>query len=170
MAVEHIDSLCFGRTPIPVIEAYVNMASQTKAWIEGLGGVPKTTHFLTVRYPQITHPSWPNFPGSAAMVNQTVMSPRDDMPNGERLFGLLREHVEKRGIKPITGAPAKELLTNDKGEVIGAIFDGNIHSLGGDFYFDPMLNRAVSVSTAAITEALTNIYGQNALVLELTGR
>ena len=54
-----------------------------------------------------------------------------------------------------------------RGEVIGAIFDGNIHSLGGDFCFDPALNRAVSVSTAAITEALRKVYGQTALVAEL---
>ena len=120
-AVEHIDALCFGRTPIPVIEAYVKAASENAAWIAKLGGVYKTTHFLNVRYPTITHPSWPNFPGSAAMVNQTVMSPRDDQPNGERLFGLLRDHVEKRGVKTFTGAPAQELLTNDKGEVIGAV-------------------------------------------------
>ena len=55
-----------------------------------------------------------------------------------------------------------------RGEVIGAIFDGNIHSLGGDFYYDPALNRAVSVSTAAITEALNKVYGQTALIAELS--
>ena len=50
---------------------------------------------------------------------------------------------------------------------VGAIFDGNIHSLGGDFYYDAALNRAVSVSTAAITEALNKVYGQPALIAEL---
>ncbi len=52
--------------------------------------------------------------------------------------------------------------------MIGAIFDGNIHSLGGEYFFDPKLNRTVSVSTAAMTEALTKVYGRNALVAELT--
>ena len=131
MAVEHIDALCFGRTPIPVIEAYVKMAGQTKAWLEGFGATAKTTHFLNVRYPTITHPSWPNFPGSAAMVNQTVMSPRDDQPNGERLFQLLAEQVNKRGIKAITGAPAKDLITNEAGEVVGATYTkaGQTHTI-----------------------------------------
>ena len=68
----------------------------------------------------------------------------------------------------IIGGNSGSPLINAKGEVIGAIFDGNIHSLGGDFYFDPALNRAVSVSTAAITEALDKIYGQRALLAELT--
>ncbi len=65
-----------------------------------------------------------------------------------------------------SGSPA----INAKGEVVGAIFDGNIHSLGGAFGFDGRLNRAVSVSTAAITEALRTVYDNQALVRELTTR
>jgi hypothetical protein len=52
--------------------------------------------------------------------------------------------------------------------VIGAIFDGNIHSLGGDYFFDENLNRSVSVSTAAISEALDKVYDQKALLAELS--
>jgi V8-like Glu-specific endopeptidase len=63
-----------------------------------------------------------------------------------------------------SGSPA----INAKGEVVGAIFDGNIESLGGAFGFNGRVNRAVSVSTAAITEALKNVYGNQALVTELT--
>jgi hypothetical protein len=69
----------------------------------------------------------------------------------------------------IIGGNSGSPLINAKGEVIGAIFDGNIHSLGGNYYFDEKLNRAVTVSTAAITEALTKVYGQTKLVSELTG-
>jgi hypothetical protein len=67
----------------------------------------------------------------------------------------------------IIGGNSGSPLINARGEVIGAIFDGNIHSLGGSFYYDAALNRAVSVSTAAITEALNKVYGQPALVAEL---
>ena len=56
---------------------------------------------------------------------------------------------------------------NSKGEVIGAAFDGNIHSLGGSIGYDGELNRTVSVSTAAITEALRNVYNQPRLLREL---
>ena len=58
-------------------------------------------------------------------------------------------------------------LINAKGEVIGAIFDGNIYMLGGAFAYDGRLNRAVSVSTAAITEALEKVYQDSELVKEL---
>ena len=65
-----------------------------------------------------------------------------------------------------SGSPA----INARGEVVGAIFDGDIESLGGAFGFDDRVNRAVSVSTAAITEALRNVYGDQALAAELTAR
>ena len=68
----------------------------------------------------------------------------------------------------VIGGNSGSPLINARGEVIGAVFDGNIHSLGGDFYYDPALNRTVSVSTAAISEALDKIYGQKALLAELT--
>ena len=63
-----------------------------------------------------------------------------------------------------SGSPAIDA----QGRVVGAIFDGNIDSLGGAFGFDGRVNRAVSVSTAAITEALRKVYGANDLAKELT--
>ena len=55
-------------------------------------------------------------------------------------------------------------------QVIGAAFDGNIHSLGGNYGYDPVLNRTVVVSTAAVEEALKNIYPAPALLAELKRR
>jgi hypothetical protein len=65
-----------------------------------------------------------------------------------------------------SGSPAIDA----QGRVVGAIFDGNIDSLGGAFGFDGRVNRSVAVSTAAITEALRKVYGANALATELTSR
>ncbi|HEX4183714.1 MAG TPA: S46 family peptidase [Caulobacteraceae bacterium] len=70
----------------------------------------------------------------------------------------------------ITGGNSGSPLINAKGEIIGAMFDGNIHSLGGAFAYDPALNRGVAVTTAAETEALQKVYGETALVKELTAR
>src|SRR5258706_5542436 len=67
----------------------------------------------------------------------------------------------------IIGGNSGSPLINAKAEVVGAIFDGNIHSLGGEYFFDPVLNRSVSVSTSAITEALDKLYDRKALLAEL---
>jgi len=69
----------------------------------------------------------------------------------------------------ITGGNSGSPLIDAKGRVIGAVFDGNIHSLGGSFAYDGALNRGVAVSTAAITEALDKVYGDETLVKELKG-
>ncbi len=70
----------------------------------------------------------------------------------------------------IVGGTSGSPAIDAQGHVIGAAFDGNIHSLGGNFGFDRSLNRSVMVSTAAITEALDKIYGEKALVAELTAQ
>ncbi|HTB66341.1 MAG TPA: S46 family peptidase [Steroidobacteraceae bacterium] len=67
----------------------------------------------------------------------------------------------------IIGGNSGSPIIDAQGHVIGAIFDGNIESLGGDFGFNEKVNRAVAVSTAAITEALEKIYGNQALVADL---
>ena len=67
----------------------------------------------------------------------------------------------------IIGGNSGSPVINAAGEVIGAAFDGNIHSLGGSYGYDGELNRTVTVSTAAITEALRNIYRQPRLLEEL---
>jgi V8-like Glu-specific endopeptidase len=67
----------------------------------------------------------------------------------------------------IIGGNSGSPVINAEGEVIGAAFDGNIHSLGGAFGYDGELNRTVVVSTAAITEALRSVYPNPRLLDEL---
>jgi hypothetical protein len=70
----------------------------------------------------------------------------------------------------IIGGNSGSPLFNQKGEVVGLIFDGNIQSLGGDYGFDPAVNRAVAVTSNAILEALEKVYGATRLVNELKGQ
>ena len=54
--------------------------------------------------------------------------------------------------------------------MIGTAFDGNIHSLGGNYGYDGTINRTVAVSTGAIQEALEKIYPAPLILAELKGR
>ncbi len=58
----------------------------------------------------------------------------------------------------IIGGNSGSPMINQKGEIVGLIFDGNLPSLGGEFFFDPNMNRAVAVHSSAILEALDKIY------------
>jgi hypothetical protein len=56
------------------------------------------------------------------------------------------------------------------GELVGLIFDGNIHSLVLDIAYTEEKARAVAVDARAILEALDEIYGLERLVDEIRGR
>ena len=62
-----------------------------------------------------------------------------------------------------SGSPA----VDRNGALVGAMFDGNIHSLGGYYIFDPALNRTVIIASTAIEEALVKVYGLQRIVDEL---
>jgi hypothetical protein len=70
----------------------------------------------------------------------------------------------------IIGGNSGSPILDRRGEVVGIVFDGNIYSLGGDFGFDPRVNRAVSVDARAIRLALQRVYGVRRLLKELRFR
>jgi len=70
----------------------------------------------------------------------------------------------------IVGGNSGSPMINRNGEIVGLIFDGNIHSLGGAFWFDGRNNRAVAVHSGAILEALNKVYGASDLAREITGQ
>jgi hypothetical protein len=67
----------------------------------------------------------------------------------------------------IIGGNSGSPVINQKGEIVGLIFDGNIQSLGGDYGFDEKVNRAVAVHSEALIHALDKIYGAERIVHEL---
>jgi len=67
----------------------------------------------------------------------------------------------------IIGGNSGSPTLNRAAEFVGLIFDGNLQSLAGDYYFDNTDNRATSVDARAIIEALRTVYHADALVNEL---
>jgi hypothetical protein len=67
----------------------------------------------------------------------------------------------------IVGGNSGSPVFDKDANVVGVVFDGNFQSLGGNFWFDEEVNRAVAVSTEAMVEALRGAYGADALVREM---
>ncbi len=67
----------------------------------------------------------------------------------------------------IIGGNSGSPILNKKAEIVGVVFDGNIHSLGGAFGFDPKKNRAISVQSEAMLESLKTIYKAERLLKEI---
>jgi len=70
----------------------------------------------------------------------------------------------------IIGGNSGSPVIDRKGELVGLIFDGNIESLPGNYFYDEAVNRGISVDARAIAHALDKVYGATALAAELTGK
>lgn len=66
-----------------------------------------------------------------------------------------------------TGGNSGSPTLNRKGEVVGILFDGNIHSLICDLRYTEVQGRSVSVDTRAVIEALEVVYEAGELAREL---
>jgi hypothetical protein len=67
----------------------------------------------------------------------------------------------------IVGGNSGSPLVNARGEIVGLVFDGNIHSISGTYWFDREKNRTVAVHPDFIRVALQKVYPAVALAQEL---
>jgi molybdenum-dependent DNA-binding transcriptional regulator ModE len=67
----------------------------------------------------------------------------------------------------IVGGNSGSPMVNAKGEIVGLVFDGNIHSISGTYWFDTEKNRTVAVHPEFIRTALHDVYDVPALAREL---
>ena len=68
----------------------------------------------------------------------------------------------------IIGGNSGSPTINKDAELVGLIFDGNIQSLVGNFYYDESVNRAISVDSRGMLEVLRKVFGANEIADELT--
>jgi hypothetical protein len=67
----------------------------------------------------------------------------------------------------IIGGNSGSPMVDAQGRIVGLVFDGNIHSIAGDFWFDERFNRTVAVHPAIMLGAMKEIYGAKRLLDEI---
>ncbi len=70
----------------------------------------------------------------------------------------------------IVGGNSGSPLVDAGGRIVGLMFDGNIHSIAGHYWFDASNNRAIALHPAIIREALAKVYGASSLLSELNAK
>lgn len=69
----------------------------------------------------------------------------------------------------IIGGNSGSPVIDAQGRIVGLAFDGNIHSIAGSYWYDPTVNRMVSVHPQIIITALRDVYPAKALAQEILG-
>ena len=67
----------------------------------------------------------------------------------------------------ITGGNSGSAVLNDRGEIIGLAFDGNIESLMSDFRYDPKLQRCISADIRYVLWVADKVGGSSYILKEL---
>jgi len=126
---EYMHAACMGTTEKELIDAFVKGYVELPDWLHKMGGelgyvVPHVSYSFYI--PLI---AFPDIPASKGLeVGTKCLSRTKDLPQptgGARVFALLSGQVEKRGIKVLLSTPAKELIKNDKGQIVGVIAESN---------------------------------------------
>ena len=160
-------------------QAYAEIAKARFA-TEGTTSYPDATFTLRLSYGTVRGyeekgkqiPAFTTFAGMYERANEHEDKPPFDLP--ERWIDkkdklALTTPFNFVSDADIIGGNSGSPVVNKAGEFVGIIFDGNIQSLVLDCIFTDKQARAVSVDSAAILEALRNVYDAQPLVDELEG-
>jgi len=160
----------------PVLKRNSEKIAQAQFAVQGTGTYPDATFTLRISYGQIK-----GYDQDSGHVEPlTTLGGAFERNTGNDPFALPASWLKAKpklaldtplnfcSTNDIIGGNSGSPVINDKAEVVGLIFDGNIQSLGGDYAFDPVVNRAVAVHSAGILEMLSKIYGADRIVNDLT--
>src|SRR5438046_1572961 len=158
-------------------QAYSEIAKAHFA-IEGASSYPDATFTLRLSYGTVRGyeqdgkqiPPFTDFAGLYQRSAEHDNKPPFEIPQRwiDKKSALdLSTHFNFVSDADIIGGNSGSPVVNKAGEFAGIIFDGNIQSLVLDCIYTDTQARAVSVDSAAITEALRKVYDANALADEL---
>jgi len=161
-------------------QAYAEIAKARFA-IEGTNTYPDATFTLRLSYGIVRGyeedgkpvPPFTNFAGLYQRAVEHNNRPPFDLPQRwiDRKTNLnLTTPFNFVSDPDIIGGNSGSPVVNKANEFVGIIFDGNIQSLALDCIFSDKQARAISVDSAAISEALRKVYEANTLVDELESK
>ncbi len=167
------------RVEEPLRQAYARIA-QARFALSGPGAYPDATFTLRLAYGVVrgyrergeSVPPWTTLGGAFR---------HSEAHGGKDPFALppawhaARERLDLNtpfnfvSTADIIGGNSGSPVVNRQGDVVGIIFDGNIHSLVLDFLYSDDQARAISVHSSAIVQALRRVYRADRVADELQG-
>jgi len=158
-----------------VLKKNGELLAQARLAAYGTTGYPDATFTLRLNYGTVK--GWEE--GGRKVPPLTTFAGAYERHTGKEPFRLPDSWMKARGKVPgetpldvattndIIGGNSGSPMVDREGRVVGLIFDGNLHSLGGEYAYVPETNRAVAVHGEGLLRALEHIYGAGRLVKEL---
>ena len=160
----------------PVTTAQEKIARARFA-LYGTGTYPDATFTLRLSYGAVR--TWRE--GGADVPTFTRLQRLYERATGKAPFALPQVWLDARNrldaqtpfnfvtTNDIVGGNSGSPLVDASGRLVGLAFDGNIHSIAGNYGYDSKLNRMVAVHPRIIITALQDVYGAQALAQEILG-
>ncbi|MFL6518715.1 MAG: S46 family peptidase [Chthoniobacterales bacterium] len=158
-------------------QAYAEIAKARFA-IQGTNSYPDATFTLRLSYGPLKSYE-ENGKQVPALTTMAGLYQRAAEHNNQPPFDLPKRWLDRKGKLNLTtpfnfvstadiiGGNSGSPVVNQANEFVGIIFDGNIQSLALDCIYTEKQARAVSVDSAAITEAMRKVYDAGPLADEL---
>lgn len=159
----------------PVLTKNQELLAKAHFAVEGTSAYPDATFTLRLSYGTVK-----GYEENGKQVKPlTVFAGAYERHTGRDPFALPESWLKAKDkvdmATPFNMATTNDIIGGNSGspvvdkdlQVVGLVFDGNIQSLGGDYGFDPAVNRCVAVHSSALLEALDKIYGAERIVKEL---
>jgi len=159
----------------PVVKKNQELIAEARFATQGRTTYPDATFTLRLTYGRVK--GWKE--GTREIPPFTTFAGAFERHTGRDPFALPQSWLGAKGrldpgtrmnfvtTNDIIGGNSGSPVVNRAGEIVGVVFDGNIHSLGGEYGFDEAVNRAVAVHSDALVEALEKVYGARRIVEEL---
>lgn len=154
-----------------VVKKNGELLSQAKRAVIGPTGAPDATFTLRLSYGRIR--------GVGTGPSMTTVKGLFERASGKAPFAVTERWMAAKARLPpatpynvattndIIGGNSGSPLVDKNGDVVGLVFDGNLASLGGNFGYEPLGNRAVAVHGDLIILALQQVYGAAHVAKEL---
>jgi len=123
---EYLKEVCFNTVEPEIVDTFIEGLVEYPSWLTKIGAeigdfdIPEVS--CSLFDPTLTFPGVPSAEGLELVmkwVKQTETCP--EKTGGARLWGCMAREVERRGVKVMLSTPAKELVKNQRGEVVGVI-------------------------------------------------
>src|SRR5262249_15479627 len=163
---------------IDPIDSITERIAQAKFAVYGDAVYPNGTSDLRLSYGKVAGwnsqgeeiPPFTTFSGlfeRATWADPFRLPPRWIVAKNKLMPGtVLNFVITNDGAPGNSGSP----VFNAKTEILGVEFDGNLYAAGGEYGYNPRVNRLIAVSTNAVSEVLEKVYGQHSLVRELMSK